>query len=233
MDEKPFLELDLLDIDEHVVPELSKLSKASFDVESIINAAGELKYVSQIKKVIAGLLASPTEDFVRLIASTIYDGMITAKVREQFTELTRKAARQFLNDQVNDRLKSAMTGAIPHTSLPNDTTATDEGASESEDDDGDKINTTIEEVEGFHIVKAIVRESVNATRIVMRDTQSYCGILLDDNNRKPICRLHFNRAQKYIGLFDEAKNETRHPIETLDQIYAFADHLKKTALGYA
>lgn len=232
MDEKPFLELDLLDIDEHVIPELSKLSKTSFDVESIINAAGELKYVSQIKRVIGGLLASPSEDFVRLIASTIYDGMITAKVREQFTELTRKAARQFLNDQVNDRLKSAMTGSIPRASLSTENQEPSDEASSTSGEDDDKINTTIDEVEGFHIVKAIVRESVEAHRVVMRDTQSYCGILLDDNNRKPICRLHFNRAQKYVGLFDQEKNETRHPIENLDDIYAFADQLKKTALGY-
>src|SRR5690606_17929997 len=39
MDEKPFLELDLLNIDEHLVPELAKLTKSSFDVESIISAA--------------------------------------------------------------------------------------------------------------------------------------------------------------------------------------------------
>lgn len=49
MDEKPFLEVDLLDIDDHVVPELQKLTKSAFDVESIISAAGELKYVGQIK----------------------------------------------------------------------------------------------------------------------------------------------------------------------------------------
>ena len=50
MDEKPFLEVDLLEIDENIIPELNKLTKSSFDLESIINAAGELKYVSLIKK---------------------------------------------------------------------------------------------------------------------------------------------------------------------------------------
>lgn len=50
MDEKPFLEIDLLDLDETVVPEIKKLTKSAFDLESIINAAGELKYVSLIKK---------------------------------------------------------------------------------------------------------------------------------------------------------------------------------------
>ena len=67
MDEKPFLELDLLDIDEHVVPELLKLTKSAFDVESIISAAGELKFVSQIKKVIAGQLTAPDDDFIKLM----------------------------------------------------------------------------------------------------------------------------------------------------------------------
>lgn len=100
MDEKPFLELDLLDIDEHVVPELLKLTKSAFDVESIISAAGELKFVSQIKKVIAGQLTAPDDDFIKLIATRVYDGMITQKVREQFSELTKKAAAQFLSDQV-------------------------------------------------------------------------------------------------------------------------------------
>lgn len=41
----------------------------------------------------------------------------------------------------------------------------------------------------------------------MRDSKSYCAILLDNNNRKPVCRLWFNRSQYYLGLFDEQKNE--------------------------
>lgn len=229
MDDKPFLELDLLDIDEYVVPELLKLTKSAFDVESIINAAGELKYVSQIKKVIATQLSAPDEDFVKLIASRVYDGIITQKVRDQFSELTRKAAAQFLNDQVNERLKSAMSGSVSAISA---VPAQEENTSPEKVED-DKVVTTIEEMEGFHIVKAIVRSVVEAKRIVQRDTQSYCGVLLDDNNRKPICRLHFNRSQKYIGIFDKEKNETRHPIEVLDDIYNFSDQLRDTVGFYS
>ena len=51
------------------------------------------------------------------------------------------------------------------------------------------------------------------------------GILLDDNNRKPICRLHFNAGQKYIGLFDRDKKETRHPINDVIDIYKFSKDL--------
>lgn len=228
MDEKPFLEIDLLDIDEHVIPELQKLTKSAFDVDSIINAAGELKYVGQIKRVIASQFSQPDDDFIKFFASRVYDGVITQKVREQFSLLTRKAASQFLNDQINDRLKSAMSGVSYPTPAENVVTETQ---SESSDNAEDRIQTTMDELEGFHIVKAIVRTTVDSKRVIHRDTQSYFGILLDDNNRKPITRLHFNRSQKYIGIFDKDKNETRHPINSLDDIYEFADQLRDT-VGY-
>lgn len=60
----------------------------------------------------------------------------------------------------------------------------------------------------------------------MRDAKQYCAILLDDNNRKPICRLWFNRTQKYIGFLDAQKQEERIPIEGLDDIYKLADRLR-------
>ncbi|UVL59191.1 type I restriction enzyme HsdR N-terminal domain-containing protein [Pseudomonas sp. B21-032] len=229
MDEKPFLEIDLLDIDEHVIPELQKLTKSAFDVDSIINAAGELKYVGQIKREMSTQFSNPDDDFVRFFASRIYDGAITQKVREQFALLTRKAASQFINDQINDRLKSAISGVpypTPAENVINETQADSIEAAE------DRVLTTMEELEGFHIVKAIVRTVVDAKRIAHRDTQSYFGILLDDNNRKPIARLHFNRSQKYLGIFDKDKNETRHPINSLDEIYEFSSSLKETINYY-
>ncbi len=230
MDEKPFLELDLLDIDEHVVPELLKLTKSAFDVESIVNAAGELKYVSQIKKLLNGLLTNPDEDFIKFVASRVYEGAVTQKVRELFSELTRKASVQFLNDQANDRLKSAISGAP--TAVQAQTQAPSEPEAESTEDGADKVVTTEEEVEGFMIVKAIVRHVADVKRVTMRDNQSYCGVLLDDNNRKPICRMHFNRSQKYLGVFDAEKNETRIPINGVDDIYAHSEKLIETTRSY-
>ncbi|MBP2170862.1 hypothetical protein J2125_004054 [Erwinia toletana] len=230
MDEKPFLELDLLDIDEHVVPELVKLTKSAFDVESIVNAAGELKYVSQIKKVISSQFSNPEDDFVKFFASRVYDGIITQKVRELFLTLTRKAANQWLNDQVNERLKSAISGTVQPVLISESTEVVKAEKSEA-DDDG--VFTTEQEIEGYHIVKSIIRKEINPERISHRDTKSYFGILIDDNNRKPICRLHFNRSQMYIGVFDPQKVETRHPIASLNDIYDFSEILKTTATSYS
>lgn len=233
MDEKPFLELDLLDIDENVVPEIVKLTKSAFDVESIVNAAGELKYITQIKKIFSSQFSNPEEDFVKIFASRVYEGMITQKVRELFTELTKKAASQWLNDQVNERLKSAMSGTtVAQPTMIADAADTISEVIKGSDVSTEELVTTEEELEGFHIVKAIVRTVVEPSRITHRDTKSYFGILLDDNNRKPICRLHFNRSQMYIGLFDAEKNETRYPIDTLDDIYQFAEQMQVTAANY-
>ncbi|NNA01932.1 type I restriction endonuclease [Pseudomonas lundensis] len=233
MDEKPFLELDLLNIDDHAIPELQKLTKSAFDVDSIISAAGELKYVGQIKRILAAQFNEPDDDFVRLFASRIYEGVITQKVREQFGHLTRKATAQFLGDQINERLKSAISSSSQPVIISQPVTASPSPEAELPvDEEKDLIVTTEEETEGYNIVKAIVRTEVDSKRIVARDTQSYFGILLDDNNRKPIARLHFNRTQKYIGLFDADKKETRHPIETLDDIFLHTEALKATAKLY-
>ena len=230
MDSKPFLTLDLEDLDEHVFPEIKKLTKSSFDVDSVVDAAGELKYLNQIKAVLYEQFQNPEEDFVRFFTSKVYDGVQTAKVKSQFMEITSKALKQYLNDSVNARLKSAM-GNNDVRSVPAPASVTVETVEEASGETP-KVVTTEEEIEGFNIIKAILRQKVDAQRIAARDTQSYFGVLLDDNNRKPLCRLHFNSKQKYLGIFDADKKETRHPIETLDDIFNFSEELKNTISLY-
>lgn len=230
MDEKPFLTLDLEDLDEHVVPEIKKLTKSSFDVDSVVDAAGELKYLNQIKKVLSEQFKDPEEDFVKFFTSKVYDGVQTAKVKSQFLEITTKALKQFLNDSINARLKSAIGGEVKD-SVKIDVPEIQEEVAEDVSDKP-KVQTTDEEVEGFNIVKAILRQKVEVQRVFSRDTQSYFGILLDDNNRKPICRLWFNTKQKYIGIFDESKTEVRHPIESVDDIFNFSEQLQNTLALY-
>lgn len=227
MDQRPFMEFDMLVPDKALVPELLKLSKANWDMAAALSAATELKYTRALKTVLAAELQTPGDDMVRLLANKVYDGALTAKVREMFTGLVHKAFQQLVKDMINERLTSAMIA--PHQM---EQTAPAENAGQQPEEPVSKVNTMEEEHEGFHLVKAILRRTVDPKRIVMRDTQSYCGVLLDDNNRKPICRLHFNGKQKYIGLFNADKVEERFPIAVVDDIYAFADRLKETVGFY-
>ncbi|MBA3019863.1 type I restriction enzyme HsdR N-terminal domain-containing protein [Propionicimonas sp.] len=229
MDAQPFLRLDLANVDPYILPELKKLTKDEFDLDSVLAAAGELKYVSAVKRAVGELFADQPEDFVRLLILRVYSGSITAKVREVFNGIVRKALAQYVNDRVNDRLKTALKG---QSSAVGAAPSVEPAPTVGPTDQRDEIETTLDEVEGYNIVRAIVVSEVDYLRVVARDTKSYCGILLDDNNRKPICRLHFNRGQKYLGLFDSDKQETRVPIDRVEDIYRHADHLRLTAKGY-
>jgi hypothetical protein len=49
--------------------------------------------------------------------------------------------------------------------------------------------------------------------------------LLDDNNRKTICRLYFNGAKKYFVMLDDQKKEIKNEINSIDEIFNFSDSL--------
>jgi len=95
------------------------------------------------------------------------------------------------------------------------------------------IVTTEEEKQAYMIVRAIVVSEIPLERVVDRDTKSYFGVLVDDSNRRPICRFHFNgKNKKYLGLLDEHKTETRHQIDRLEDIYQYAEQLREAARRY-
>ncbi len=217
MDSKAFFKFDIHDFDARDVAELSKFGKGVFNLENILANATELKYTQQLGAVLAAEVESPTDELVRHLTSKIYGGRFTAAICDQFRPLVKSAFRDFINDRLSSRLKFALQG------VDADLEGGDEAPETSASDDG--IVTTAEEVEGFHIVRAILAKHIPIKRVVMRDTKSYCGVLLDNNNRKPICRLHFNGLQKYVGIFDASKVETRNPIDTLEAIYGFEDQI--------
>lgn len=234
MDSKPFFEFNLLDMRDQDVEELKKFSKSAFDVEGILSAASELKYTREIKRLLAQELAEPSDDLVKYFASQLQVGRMSQTAREQFAQATRRAFQQFITDQLAARFKTALgsdaqmaaSDAVPSAKAGAESVAAEASAKPA-------IETTEDEREAFHIVRALLRETIDVQRIAMRDQQTYCGVLLDDNNRKPICRLWFNTGQKYISLFDgEQRKEDKQPITGLDDIYGFADRLRATVVSY-
>ncbi|WP_339727576.1 type I restriction endonuclease [uncultured Gimesia sp.] len=222
MDSKPFFVFNMLHFEDHQINELKKFMKSAFSLEDILTTASTLKYAGAIKKILDEELKAPSEEFVRFFASQVYEGRLTQQVVEQFTKIVKEARTQFINERINERLKTALSAD------QSDSTAEDVTESEETDEDTssrDGIETTQDELDGFNVVKAILREVVDVSRVTMRDTKSYCGILLDDNNRKPICRLRFNTSQKYLGLFSN-KNEEKVEIDNVDGIFKHAERVK-------
>lgn len=236
MDTKPFFAFDMLNYRPAQIDELKKFTAANFDVEAIHETANDLKYGSLLMREIAGEFETPSDDLMRLLVGRVYDGKMTANVLAKFAPLVQRAMKDTVREFVNQRLSSAMDDTAK-TPLPAPAPQGECGQGPQEAPEcGSEIAdvvTTEEEREAYQIVRAIVREVAKVERIVMRDAKSYCAILMDDNNRKPICRLHFNRTVKYLGLFDGDKNEERVRIDKLDDIFLYADRLKASASAYA
>jgi hypothetical protein len=223
MDQRPFFRFDLLDYRPSHIAELSKFTSDQFDLEKILTTASTLKYSSAIQQEFAKELEEPSDEIIKIFASRVYDGHFTKRVRDEFREIVANAFKEAIRELVNKRLTSALEAT---SERPTDEAQGKAGAPENE------TVTTEEEIEAFHIVKSIMRTVVKAERVVMRDAKSYCVVLLDDNNRKPLTRLHFNRSSKYISLFTD-KKEHRVRIDTLEDIHNYADRLQDTAREYA
>ncbi len=226
MDEKPFLEFNINEIKENQIEELKKFHKTIFDAESITNTASELKYTNELKNLLNQELTNPTPDFVKHFARQVYPSVITAKVLEQFTNLTRKSIQQHISDLITERLKSALS--------KEDEKVKEEVAiqAESQKIEESKVLTTEEELEGFMIVKTILRQKISLSRVTYRDAQSYFAILLDDNNRKTICRLYLNGSKKFLATLDHQKKEIRNEINSLDDIFNYSDLLFQIVENY-
>jgi hypothetical protein len=220
MDEKPFLEFNINEIKENQIDELKKFHKSYFDADSIVNTASELKYMNELKHILQSEFIQPSPEFVKLFAKQVYPSVVTAKVLEQFTNLTKKAIQNYINDIITERLKTAL-------SKENEKIIAEEKNEEIENNTP-RVVTTEEEIEGFMIVKTILRQSINANRITYRDNQSYFTILLDDNNRKTICRLYFNSTKKYLVTLDEQKKEIKNELNTIDDIFGYSNLLIET-----
>ncbi|MBX3164429.1 MAG: type I restriction enzyme HsdR N-terminal domain-containing protein [Bacteroidetes bacterium] len=218
MDEKPFLEFNITEIKDNQIDELSKFHKTVFDAASISNTANELKFSNELRILIQQEFNNPSSDFVKHFAKQVYPSSVTSKVLEQFTNLTKKSIQQYISDLITERLKSAL-------SKEDEKVKEQETQQEMEAAEVSKIVTTVEELEAFMIVKSILRQKVKINRIAYRDAQTYFTILLDDNNRKTICRLYLAETRKQIAFLDADRKEIRHELSSLDDLFQHENNL--------
>lgn len=225
MDEKPFFEINLEELKEAQIEKLKEFHKSYFNIESILNTASELKYTTELRNLIVKEISDPSDEFVKYFAKQVYPNMLTKPIVEQFRDMLKRAFQQYNNDNISDKLKLVMKSQDAENKSQ-EQTVTEEQKYE------DSIVTTEEELQGFYIVKSILHGIVDLERVIYRDTVSYFGILLDDNNRKPICRLHFNRSNKYLEVFDENKKGTKYLIKSPEDLYNYSKEIIESSKNY-
>lgn len=229
MDEKPFFTINIEDLKNSSIKILEKFTKKDYNLESILDSAEALKYIKAIRKEFEKEIENPSDEMVKLLVGRFFEKPLTANRMVSFKEYAKKALATSINESISFRLKSALN-INEQIEKKEEEVKTSQPIDSNNDS---KIVTTEEELEGFQIVKAILREKIPSSRIAYRDTLSYFGILLDDNNRKPLCRLHFNTTNKYLETFHNGKEAgEKILLNTLDEIYNYRNQLHQTLENY-
>lgn len=223
MDDRPFLTINLASITDAQIVELHKFHKQNFDHENIVQTANTLRLISDFRAIVKSEIENPTPEFIKYCLKRIDpQTVVTSKTIEYSTPIAKRAFGQFINDIVTSKLMNALEQS-PVENSP-------EQPKLENTEEENKINTTEEEIEGYYAVKSILNGIVDLSRVKIKDTQSYCAINLDKTTQ-PIVRLWLNGGKKYIGTFDFDKKETKHPMESVNDIYALSE-LIKDCVGY-
>ncbi|MBP7885556.1 MAG: type I restriction enzyme HsdR N-terminal domain-containing protein [Candidatus Marinimicrobia bacterium] len=221
MDEKPFLDINMLELKDTQIEELKKFHKSYFDIDNIINTASTLKYSNEIKVLLSNEFKQPTEDFIKFFIKNVYSGMATKKVINQFTEIVKISCQQFLSDLITERLKTAL-----------DKEKETEPKIAGDQLKDSAIETTSEEIESYYVIKTILRQEIESNRIYYRDFQKFFSILIDDSVRNTVCRLYLSGSVKQIVFIDENKNEIKYQINSVDDIFQYSEQLRKIAKSF-
>lgn len=229
MDEAPFLVVDLHNLNTAAIQGLSQLTKAGFSEDVFKSAAARMRYITETKAYLAQMLKEPSEDFVKVVAKSFYGGLMRQQKIEFFTPIVKAGMREFVNEQINNTLRRAVSVAEEAETETEIDTDVDEGQTQ----DGDKdIITTAEEVEAYDILKDIVGEQ--GERLAIRDRASYCSILLDNHQHFVVYRLRFNDPNnKKIGIFSHKDEKNgyrqynRYPVDSVSDISQHSEEIRK------
>ena len=181
MDNKPFLEINLLNVTDNQIEELKKFHKKKYNFDNIMSSAEFLKYSKGIKNFLNFQLEDPSDEFVKILIREIYDGKITQNKLAEFKTIVLVAFKQFINDKIREKLENALEPNIEMSNM-------EETTSESLESE---IITTDEEKECFYYIRSMLGKIVPLTDITYKDTKSYFNILYKNNVRKWICRIIF------------------------------------------
>jgi len=238
MDEKPFLEINILNIKNSQIAELMKFRKNNFDINSIVDTASELKYTGEFQAKFAEELIGPSDDFLRFFLNSVYSGVKTQNVMEKFRPILAKALNDYISELMNDKIKNALNvdAAPQEVSRPADEHAENESNVASSEQENrkpeNKILTTQEELGAYFIVKMLLKELVPITDITYKDTINYFNILYQGKTTKWICRLVLNESRKVLVIPDENKNPTNYMLESIYDIERYKDNLVEVLRRY-
>nr|WP_319485447.1 type I restriction endonuclease [uncultured Cohaesibacter sp.] len=110
MDVTPFFTFDFQSHDKGQVDELARFRKDTFEIESIIEAASNLKYKRDAALYLKHQLDDPDDDFVRLVGRQIHEGQMTKGAMELVRPAIQAALDEIIRDRIQDKLSITFGG---------------------------------------------------------------------------------------------------------------------------
>lgn len=205
MDKNPFMEINLLNLNDNSINQIMKFQKNELDISDILDTASIMKYSMLFQKNIEQQLIQPSDDFVKFFLQPIYKGQKKQNIIEKFRPILKKALNDYINETVNNKIKLALESngfSSPAATL-----------------------TTDSEWEALSMIKEILKNTIDVNKITYKHTESYTAILIQNNTRKWICRLAFSSAQKAILIPDENKKEQKYYLDNISNIMDLSNEI--------
>ena len=126
-----------------------------------------------------------------------------------------------MTDIVKDKIKSLINSNSIQTALAK--------VIEVESRSGNMVITTAEELKIYHTVKTILihNKKIDSDRISYRDQKNSFNVLVDDNNKKIICKIISNRNKYSIEI-----SGVKYDFNGIDSIVNLKKQLLESALSY-
>lgn len=214
MDKDPFLTVNLLNLKDAQISQLSKFQKSNFSISDILDSASLLKYVNIFKDYIDRQFQEPADEFVKLLLQPVYKGVKTQNVIERFRPVVTKAMTEYLTETLNEKLQAAL-----------ETTAT----TSANDINALKTN---EHWEILNIIKEILQNVIDVRKVSLKYTSAYIAVLYEKNTRKWICRITLSSNQQSLIIPDENKNELRYNIDDISDLFKYSEQIIESARRY-
>jgi hypothetical protein len=210
MDNDPFFEVDLTNIEDSQIEELKNFHKKHFDIDKIVDSAKELKNTSKIKALIHTELSNPSEQFIRFFASQISSGNITQKkMTEYFIPLVKKSLSMVISDITHE-------SAVNNEKTKATITDTQEG-----------VEISQVKLQALYTIQAFLMDDIEPEKIVANDTKYYFAINID---KKTLCRFYLNTKQQFISIsfleLDKDKKDIKYPINSIYDVGKYKEKLR-------
>lgn len=202
MDDDPFLVLDITNISDTDIENLSKFKKDIFDTDYLVKYAEELVYASALNATLKDLFKNPNDEFIRFLIKDFSNIRVTNNVIERFRPIVKRAISNAVLDIVNKGLFLQESAATVLEDDSKDKSSPDAKSNDVEEHKSEhkkrQIETTKEELESFEIIRSILESSCkNIENVHYKDTTSYFSIY-NQNTTKWFIRIQLDTAKKNI-----------------------------------